>query len=91
MTLGQLLDSMTVYGPVGLWRGAIFGNAAAPEVWYENPADIATCDPKLLKLEVVGVCVAAGEFTDYDDNVLLEIGLEWDGFENDEEMWEGAR
>lgn len=90
MTLGQLLDSMTIYGPVGLWRGAIFGNGAAPEVWYEKPKDIAECDPKLLGLEVVGICVAADEYTDIHGNVLLEIGLEWDGFK-DNEMWEGAR
>lgn len=91
MTLGQLLDSMTIYGPVGLWRGAIFGNAAAPEVWYDDPKAIAEFDPKLLELEVVGICVAADDYTDYLGSVLLEIGLEWDGFKDDEEMWEGAR
>lgn len=91
MTLEQLLDSMTIYGPVGLWRGNVFGCGAAPEVWYDDPKVIANTDPKLLKLEVVGICVAADDYRSYDDYVLLEIGLDWGGFESDNETFGGAR
>ena len=91
MTLEQLLDSVQVYGPIGLWRGNVFACGAAPEVWYDEPKVIAETDPKLLSLEVVGICVASDDYRSLDDSVLLEIGLEWGGFEDDEEMWEGAR
>lgn len=80
MTLGQLINCMDIYGPVGFTRDAVFACGAAPEVYYEDyhaNGDIEECSPELLGYEVCGV--NAGEC---DSGEYLEIGLYgWNGEE----------
>lgn len=73
MTLGQLINCMDIYGPVGFTRANVFACGAAPEVYYDGchvNGDIEELSDDLLGYEVCGINAGT-----CDDGEYLEIGL----------------
>jgi len=80
MTLGQLINSMDIYGPVGFTRANVFACGAAPEVYHDGchvNGDIEELSSDLLGYEVCGI-----NASECADGEYLEIGLhDWEGNE----------
>lgn len=83
MTLGNLLYTMHVKGPVALVRDVSLGYDTLPEIYYDEFGDVEGCieesNPELLGYDVYGICIGNNRNI---NEMYLEIALlDWEGKE----------